>query len=131
MARIIIVDDDEIVTEIIVEALARDGHLVSAVHDGDAALAAIADADPDLVILDYTLPGDATGLALLRALRAAPGHAALPVLMLTARQGRILAGRAALDGVDAYMTKPFSPAQLAREVERLLARRRTAPLFAL
>jgi two-component system, OmpR family, phosphate regulon response regulator PhoB len=124
VARIIIVDDDEVLSELVGETLAAEGHSVSAVHDGEAAPAAIAEATPDAVILDYTLPG-CTGLSLLRDLRAAPATRDLPVLMLTARRGRILAGRAAIDGADAFMTKPFEAPALAREIERLLATAQT------
>lgn len=119
MARIIIVDDDEIVAEIVSEALEGAGHMVSAVHDGDAAMATIAGSEPDLLILDYSLPGR-TGMDILRELRSLPQSANLPVMMVTGRSGRLLMIRAEQTGADDYIVKPFEPADLVRRVEALL-----------
>ncbi len=120
LARIIIVDDDEIVTEIAGEALEAVGHMVSAVHDGDAAIAVIESSDPDLLILDYNLPGR-TGMDILREVRALPHGADRPVMMITANSGRLLMARAEQTGADDYIVKPFEPSDLVRRVEALLA----------
>lgn len=122
MARIIIVDDDEIVTEIASDALEAAGHMTSAVHDGASAIAAIGGSDPDLVILDYMLPGT-TGMEILRQLRLLPHAADMPVMMLTAKGGRLLKVRAEQTGADDYMVKPFEPDDLVRRVEALLVGR--------
>lgn len=119
MARIIIVDDDEIMAEIIGEALAAAGHLVSAVHDGNDAMAAILRGDPDLLVLDYNLPGR-TGMDILREVRASPRAESLPVIMVTARGGRLLMMRADQTGADDYIVKPFAPAELVQRAEALL-----------
>lgn len=122
MARIIIVDDDEIVTEIASDALDAAGHMTSAVHDGADALAAIGGSDPDVVILDYTLPG-ITGMEILRQLRLLPHASDTPVMMLTSKGGRLLKSRAEQTGADDYMVKPFQPQELVRRVEALLVGR--------
>lgn len=119
MARIIIVDDDEMVAEIVSEALEAAGHMVSAVHDGDSAMSAIAGGDPDLLILDYSLPGR-TGMDILREVRAARKGADLPVLMATANGGRLLKVRAKQTGADDYIVKPFAAADVVRRVEAML-----------
>jgi DNA-binding response OmpR family regulator len=120
VARIIIVEDDEILAEIMSEALGAAGHMVSIVDDGDVALAMITAGEPDLVILDYALPGR-TGMAILRDLRRV-AHDALLVMMATARAGRIHIGRAAAEGVDDYIVKPFDIGDIVSRVEALLAR---------
>ncbi len=122
MARIIIVDDDEVVTEIACDALDASGHMTSAIHEGGGALAAIAGGDPDLVILDYKLPG-ITGMEILRQLRLLPHAADMPVMMLTSKGGRLLKLRAEQTGADDYLVKPFDPDDLVRRVKALLVGR--------
>jgi DNA-binding response OmpR family regulator len=119
MARIIIVDDDEIIAEIASEALSDAGHMVSTVFDGADAMEAIAGSDPDLIILDYNLPGK-TGMQLLREVRMLPHANETPVMMLTARGGRLLKIRAEETGADDYIVKPFDPADLVARVDALL-----------
>lgn len=119
MARIIIVDDDEIIAEIASDALSEAGHMVSAVYDGTDAMEAITGGDPDLVILDYNLPGK-TGMQLLRELRMLPHANEIPVMMLTARGGRLLKIRAEETGADDYIVKPFDPTDLVARVDALL-----------
>ena len=121
MARIIIVDDDEMITEIAIQALGAAGHSISAVHEGDEAIEAISRGDPDLLILDYNLPGR-TGMDILREVRASPHGAQLLVMMVTARTGRLLQARAEQTGADDYIAKPFVPEELVRRVEELLLR---------
>ena len=93
LERVIIVDDDEILAELWSDALEAAGHMVSAVHDGDGAMATISGGDPYLLILDYNLPGR-TGMDILREVRSLPHSTGLPVLMVTARGGRLLMVRA-------------------------------------
>ncbi|HEX8413667.1 MAG TPA: response regulator transcription factor [Sphingomicrobium sp.] len=119
MARIIIVDDDEIIAEIASEALSEAGHMVSAIYDGANAMEAIAGSDPDLIILDYNLPGK-TGMQLLREVRMLPHANETPVMMLTARGGRLLKIRAEETGADDYIVKPFDPIDLVARVDALL-----------
>jgi DNA-binding response OmpR family regulator len=119
MARIIIVDDDEIIAEIASEALAEAGHMVSAVYDGATAIEVIRGCEPDLVILDYSLPGK-TGLHLLRELRLLPHVDDMPVMMLTARGGRLMKLKAEDFGADDYLVKPFAAEDLVARVDALL-----------
>ena len=122
MARIVIVDDDEIVAEIASDVLAAAGHMTNAVHDGVEALKAIYDGEPDLVILDYELPGE-TGMEVLRQIRAMPHGRGMLVMMLTGSRSRLLKARAEHIGANDYVVKPFRPDDLVERVETLLAGR--------
>lgn len=119
MARIIMVEDDEILAEIMAERLAAAGHMVSVVHHGDNAMRAIDEGGPDLLVLDYDLPGR-SGLDILRDIRAAPHGDDLPVVMMSAKAGRLVPARAHHDGVDDYLVKPVTPDMLLGRVEALL-----------
>ena len=119
MARIILVEDDELLAELMCEHLHRAGHMVSAVHHGDDAMLAIGRSDPDLLVLDYHLPG-LSGLDILREVRNGPRGADLPIIMMTAKTGRLLPARAHHDGVDDYLLKPVTPEWLLGRVEALL-----------
>lgn len=101
--------------------LEREGHDIVAVTDGLTALAAAIDESPDLVVLDWMMPG-MTGLEVCAALREHPATRTARVLMLTARaQESDL--RAAFDaGVDDYLIKPFRPGELQERVSALLLR---------
>lgn len=119
MARIIMVEDDEILAEIMSERLAAAGHMVSAVHHGGDAMRAIGNGNPELLVLDYNLPGR-SGLDILRDVRAAPHGDELPVVMMTAKAGRLLPARAHHEGVDDFLVKPVDPDLLLGRVEALL-----------
>lgn len=121
-SRILVVDDDPTVAEVVTGYLERAGHTVVLACDGSAALQAAAQHRPDLVVLDLMLPG-MDGLEVCRRLRA---DAPVPVIMLTARgdeDDRILGLEI---GADDYVTKPFSPRELVLRVESVLRRARTA-----
>jgi DNA-binding response OmpR family regulator len=121
MATVLVVDDEPIVREVVVRYLAREGHRTLEAADGSAARAAIESGDPDLVVLDVMLPG-MDGLELCRWIRS---NSALPVIMLTAR-GEEADRIVGLElGADDYVTKPFSPRELAARVRSVL--RRAAP----
>jgi DNA-binding response OmpR family regulator len=119
MPRVLVVDDDLTVAEVVLGYLRRDGFDVAHAPDGLAALALAAAAPPDLVVLDLMLPG-IDGLEVCRRLRAERPD--LPVVMLTARgeeEDRI----AGLEvGADDYVVKPFSPRELALRVRSVLRR---------
>ena len=119
MALILIVEDDEIIAEIVAEAFAGAGHMVSAVHHGDAALGTIDRCAPDLILLDHNLPGK-NGMQILRELRASAHGATIPVIMLTARSRQMHMFQAVYDGADDYVTKPFDPRDLLNRAEALL-----------
>ncbi len=119
--RILIVDDDPELRKLLRDYLGRSGYGVEAVADGTAMRRAIEAQQPDLVILDLMLPGE-DGLVLCRALRAAPGTAALPILMLTAR-GEETDRIVGLEmGADDYLPKPFNPRELLARVRSILRR---------
>jgi len=121
MATVLVVDDEPIVREVVVRYLAREGHETLEAADGNAARGAIEKAEPDLVVLDVMLPGT-DGLELCRWIR---GRSELPVIMLTAR-GEEADRIVGLElGADDYVTKPFSPRELAARVRSVL--RRAAP----
>lgn len=124
MPDVLVVDDDPTVREVVVSYLRAHGHQVSECDDGAEALRRLIDAPPDLVVLDLMLPG-LDGLEVCRRLRALPdARAEVPVVMLTAlteSEDRI----AGLEvGADDYVTKPFSPRELALRVDSVLRRAR-------
>jgi len=122
-ARILVVDDDPTVAEVVQAYLRRFGMEPAYAADGLAALEAATAMPPDLVILDLMLPG-IDGLEVCRRLRAL--HPLLPVIMLTAlgeESDRVLGLEV---GADDYVTKPFSPRELVLRVESVL--RRVAPV---
>jgi two-component system alkaline phosphatase synthesis response regulator PhoP len=121
MSRILIVEDDDDIAQLVHLYLTRAGHIADVVRAGDAALAHIADRTPDLVILDLMLPG-LDGLEVCRALRASPGTRALPIIMLTARSEESDRVVGLQLGADDYVTKPFSPNELVARVGALLRR---------
>ncbi|MFC8347579.1 response regulator [Streptomyces sp. NPDC057280] len=127
-AHVLVAEDDEMQAELIRRSLLAEGHTVTVVHDGGAALDAVRRLRPDLVVLDLMLPVF-DGLGVCRALRR---EGDVPVLMLTARAGEddVLLG---LDvGADDYMTKPYSPRELMARIRTVLRRsgRGAAPVRA-
>jgi len=120
-ARVLVVDDDPTVAEVVTGYLDLAGYVVDRAGDGPDALARAAAHWPDLVVLDLMLPG-MDGLEVCRRMR---GRGPVPVIMLTARgdeDDRILGLEV---GADDYVTKPFSPRELVLRVESVL--RRTRP----
>ena len=121
MATVLVVDDEPIVREVVVRYLTREGYETLEAADGDAARGVIEGVDLDLVVLDVMLPG-ADGLELCRWIR---GRSELPVIMLTAR-GEEADRIVGLElGADDYVTKPFSPRELAARVKTVLRRARS------
>ena len=115
---ILVVEDEPTVAEVVERYLRRDGYVVRIAADGNAALAAFEAVAPDLVVLDIMLPG-VDGLEVCRRIRA---RNQTPVILLTARTEEVdkLVGLEL--GADDYMTKPFSPRELAARVKAVLRR---------
>jgi DNA-binding response OmpR family regulator len=121
MTTVLVVDDEPIVRDVVTRYLERDGHTILTADSGDAARGLIEGSSPSLVVLDVMLPGDTDGLALCRWIRATSD---LPVILLTARgdeADRIVGLEL---GADDYVTKPFSPRELATRVKTVLRRAR-------
>ena len=123
MARILVADDDVDIRELVEFKLSTLGHDVVAVADGAAAIDACRAQRPDLAVLDVMMPGVA-GLDAIRAIRADPALADLPVILLTARAQESDVETGFDSGADDYITKPFSPRELASRVSAVLARTR-------
>jgi DNA-binding response OmpR family regulator len=126
MTTVLVVDDEPIVRDVVVRYLERDGFDTLQAADGDSARRLIEDGAPQLVVLDVMLPGT-DGLALCRWIRS---RGDLPVIMLTAR-GEEADRIVGLElGADDYVTKPFSPRELAVRVRTVLRRTGNASLSA-
>ncbi|RFS86836.1 DNA-binding response regulator [Actinomadura spongiicola] len=120
--RVLVVDDDPTVADVVARYLTRDGHDVACVADGPAALRAAVDDPPDLVVLDLMLPG-MDGLEVCRRLRET---STVPIVMLTALGTETDRLVGLETGADDYVTKPFSPRELALRVRSVLRRARGA-----
>ena len=119
MARIIYVEDDDVMGHLVREVLTEAGHLVGVIGHGTLAFDTIAFKKPDLVILDQTLPG-MDGVEILRRLRQLPATYLTPILMLTGKRNQTMADQALMAGVDDYLTKPFVAEDLVARVSRAL-----------
>jgi two-component system OmpR family response regulator len=116
---VVVADDEEDILELVTTIIERSGHRVVPVRNGAAALAAIQERRPDLVVLDISMP-ELDGLEVLRRLRSAGETTGLPVLLLSARAQEDDVRLAFATGASAYVKKPFSPSELTRRVEDLL-----------
>jgi DNA-binding response OmpR family regulator len=123
VTTVLVVDDEPIVRDVVVRYLRRDGFATLEAGDGDRARELIETADPGLVVLDVMLPGT-DGLELCRWIRS---RSDLPVILLTAR-GEEADRIVGLElGADDYVTKPFSPRELAARVRTVLRRAGGSP----
>lgn len=121
MQRVLVVDDDAGIRDLLAEYLSRNGYAVQTASDGAAMYAILTAGSVDLLILDVMLPGD-DGLTLCRNLRADAAFASLPILMLTAR-GDDFDKIVGLEmGADDYLPKPFNPRELLARIKSLLRR---------
>jgi DNA-binding response OmpR family regulator len=127
MSQILVVEDDADIAALIAHYLEKAGHRIDRLSSGSDVLPRLRKVPADLVILDLMLPG-MDGLLVCQAMRADPGIASIPIIMLTAR-GEESDRVAGLEiGADDYVTKPFSPKELTARVAALLRRAgRAAP----
>jgi two-component system phosphate regulon response regulator OmpR len=121
-ARILVVDDDPALCELLADYLGGNGYSVTTAGDGNAMRRALAHGMPDAIVLDLMLPGD-DGLALARELRT---HSEVPILMLSARGEEIDRVVGLEVGADDYLAKPFGPRELLARLRALLRRTRPA-----
>lgn len=122
LPRILVVDDDPALCELLSAYLGESGYAVATAGDGNAMRRAVAHGMPDAIVLDLMLPGD-DGLTLARELRA---HSEVPILMLSARGEEIDRVVGLEVGADDYLPKPFSPRELLARLRALLRRARPA-----
>lgn len=121
VAKILVVDDEPNIRDVVGLYLRRDGHAIVVAADGEEALRLYHQTHPDLVVLDLMLP-KLSGIEVCRRLGAESGDRRVPLIMLTARdeeEDRIVGLGL---GADDYVTKPFSPRELAARVEAVLRR---------
>jgi len=121
-AKVLVVEDEPQIQELVAVNLEHAGHRVVRASSAEEAEAAIRTELPDVLLLDWMLPGE-SGLAFARRLRGDPRTRDLPILMLTARamEADKLSGLEA--GADDFITKPFSPKELAARIKAVLRRR--------
>jgi two-component system, OmpR family, phosphate regulon response regulator PhoB len=120
-ANILIVEDEEPLTTLLRYNLEAEGYEVDAVARGDDADTRLREIAPDLVVLDWMLPG-LSGIELCRRLRARPQTQGLPIIMLTARGEESERVRGLATGADDYIVKPFSVPELLARIRALLRR---------
>jgi DNA-binding response OmpR family regulator len=121
-ASILVADDEPNIVLSLEFLLKQAGFRVRTVSDGEAALAAIAQDPPDLVLLDVMIPGR-DGYAVCQSIRANPAWSDMRIIMLTAKGGEIQREKGLSLGADEYVTKPFSTRELVERIRRMLGLR--------
>ncbi len=124
--RILIVEDEPDIAEVLAYNLRKEGFAVESIDRGDEALARIEREPPDLILLDLMLPG-LDGLEITRALKRNPATASIPLIMLTARGEEIDRIVGFELGADDYITKPFSPREVVLRAKAVLRRTPVLP----
>lgn len=122
-ARILVVEDEPAIQALIAANLKRAGHEAIAALDAETARRQVDEVLPDLVLLDWMLPG-MSGLEFARRLRAEPRTRHVPIIMLTARGEEADKVQGLTTGADDYVTKPFSPKELLARIQAVLRRQR-------
>jgi two-component system phosphate regulon response regulator PhoB len=126
-AKVLVVEDEEPISQLLSYNLGKEGFAVTVAPDGDEALIALDEDRPDLVLLDWMLP-DVSGIELCRQIRTRASTREIPVIMLTARGEEEDRVRGLDVGADDYVTKPFSMSELVARIRAVL--RRSAPALA-
>lgn len=121
MSRILIVEDDPSLVELLRYNLETEGFDVCVARDGDGGMEAINAEDPDLVVLDWMLP-NMSGIEICRQMRQRTATRSTPVIMLTAKGEESDRVRGLETGADDYIVKPFSPAELTARIKAVLRR---------
>ncbi|MBL8486271.1 MAG: phosphate regulon transcriptional regulator PhoB [Rhodocyclaceae bacterium] len=121
-AHILVVEDEPAIQALIAANLERAGHVVLRALDAETGLRLVNEALPDLILLDWMLPG-MSGIDLARRLRANERTRSVPIIMLTARSEEQDKVRGLETGADDYVTKPFSPRELQARINAVLRRR--------
>lgn len=125
LPRLLLVEDDQALAELVEFRFKAEGYLVERTDDGDEALLLAAEEVPDVVILDWMIEGT-SGIEVCRRLRRDKRIAHVPIVMLTAREAEDDRIRGLETGADDYVTKPFSPRELVARVNAIMRRIRPA-----
>ena len=123
--RLLLIEDDPAITELIRYNVEKVGFRLEAVEDGEDGLMLAETTSPDLVLLDWMLP-NLSGIEICRRLRSNPETQNIPIIMLTARGEETDRVRGLDTGADDYVTKPFSPKELISRIKAVLRRLRPA-----
>ncbi|WP_372604172.1 response regulator transcription factor [Actibacterium sp.] len=117
--KVLLVEDEDNIALALGYLIGKQGYEMHRVGDGDAALTAVADHMPDLIVLDVMLPGR-SGYEVCQTIRRDPALNAVRILMMTARGGEVERRKGLALGADAFMTKPFSAKELVAKIDELL-----------
>jgi len=120
--KILVVDDDRGIQELVAVNLSQAGHIVQVADDAEIAHAFVREELPDLMLIDWMLPG-MSGIELARRLRAEERTKQIPIIMLTARSEEEDRVMGLETGADDYISKPFSPRELVARIKAVLRRR--------
>ncbi len=126
-AKILVVEDEAALSELLTYNLTKEGFEVSLSADGEDAVIAVDEQRPDLILLDWMLPTQ-SGIEVCRQIKARPETRDIPVIMLTARGEEEDRIRGLNTGADDFITKPFSMTELVARIRAVL--RRTSPMIA-
>jgi len=119
--KILIVEDEESLLKLESILLTSKGYEVRGVANGKAALEAVAEEAPDLILLDIMLP-EIDGFEVCRRIKENPATSSIPIIMLTAKKSREDMARGESVGADWYITKPFKSAMVIETIQRFLAK---------
>lgn len=126
MARIVVVEDDQVLAETLADNLTQEGHKVLTIGDGETAYQKIVDKPPDLIVLDVMLPR-LDGLSLCRMIRREPTTSHIPIIMLTARSSEVDKIVGLESGADDYVVKPFGLGELLARIRAVMRRAPNRP----
>src|SRR5215468_7021927 len=121
MTRVLVVEDEQALADLLKYNLEKEGYRVSMAHDGEEAMVVADEVKPDLVLLDWMLP-KAAGIEVCRQLRARHETRNTPIVMLTARDEETDRIRGLDTGADDYVTKPFSMVELLARLRAVMRR---------
>ena len=122
MAKILIIDDDTTMTKLLTALVKMDGHTATAVNDSTKAVEIAASVEPDLITLDLMMPG-LSGFELCELLHQDHRFAAIPIIIVSARDDSESKARALRAGAIAYMIKPFDADEFIQKIQQLTSKR--------
>jgi DNA-binding response OmpR family regulator len=122
MAKILIIDDDATMTKLLTALVKMDGHTATAVNDSTKAVEIAASVEPDLITLDLMMPG-LSGFELCELLHQDPRFAAIPIIIVSARDDSESKARALRAGAIDYMIKPFDADEFIQKIQELTSKR--------